>query len=197
MFCLRIGELSRKTYETDVKVKINLDGSGKYNIDTGIGFFNHMLCMIAKHGMTDLDIAAKGDLDVDFHHTMEDIGIVMGKCIKDALGDKKNIKRYGTFFVPMDESLSMVSIDLSGRPYLVFDADFKTEKVGEMDTELVEEFFRAVSFNAEMTLHIKVLYGKNTHHMIEGIFKAFGHALKESVSIDSSINGIMSTKGII
>ncbi len=197
MFCLRIGELSRKTYETDVNVKINLDGSGKYNIDTGIGFLNHMLCMIAKHGMTDLDIAAKGDLNVDFHHTMEDVGIVMGKCIKDSLGDKKNIKRYGTFFIPMDESLSMVSIDLSGRPYLVFDADFKTEKVGQMDTELVEEFFRAVAFNAEMTLHIKVIYGKNTHHMIEGIFKAFGHALKEAVSIDSSINGIMSTKGTI
>ncbi len=197
MFCLRIGELSRKTYETDVNVKINLDGSGKYNINTGIGFFNHMLCMVAKHGMTDLDIVAKGDLDVDFHHTIEDIGIVMGKCIKNAIGDKKNIKRYGTFFIPMDESLSMVSIDLSGRPYLVFDAEFKNEKVGQMDTELVEEFFRAVAFNAEMTLHIKVLYGKNVHHMIEGIFKAFGHALKEAVSIDSSINGIMSTKGVI
>jgi len=197
VFCLRIGELSRKTYETDVNVKINLDGSGKYNINTGIGFFNHMLCMVAKHGMTDLDIVAKGDLDVDFHHTIEDIGIVMGKCIKNAIGDKKNIKRYGTFFIPMDESLSMVSIDLSGRPYLVFDAEFKNEKVGQMDTELVEEFFRAVAFNAEMTLHIKVLYGKNVHHMIEGIFKAFGHALKEAVSIDSSINGIMSTKGVI
>ena len=194
---MRIGELSRKTYETDVNVKINLDGSGKYNINTGIGFFNHMLCMVAKHGMTDLDIVAKGDLDVDFHHTIEDIGIVMGKCIKNAIGDKKNIKRYGTFFIPMDESLSMVSIDLSGRPYLVFDAEFKNEKVGQMDTELVEEFFRAVAFNAEMTLHIKVLYGKNVHHMIEGIFKAFGHALKEAVSIDSSINGIMSTKGVI
>ncbi|MEY7999501.1 imidazoleglycerol-phosphate dehydratase HisB [Clostridium sp. Mt-5] len=194
---MRIGKLSRQTYETDIQVKMDLDGSGKYKIDTGIGFFNHMLCMVAKHGMTDLDVLAKGDLDVDFHHTIEDIGIVMGKCIKTALGDKKNIRRYGTFFVPMDESLSMVSIDLSGRPYLVFDAHFNTEKVGQMDTELIEEFFRALAFNAEMTLHIKVLYGKNTHHVIEGIFKAFGHAFKESVSVDNSINGIMSTKGSI
>ncbi|MHC6179496.1 imidazoleglycerol-phosphate dehydratase HisB [Clostridium sp. JNZ X4-2] len=194
---MRTAKFSRKTYETDIQVKMNLDGNGKYKIDTGIGFLNHMLCMVAKHGMTDLDILAKGDLDVDFHHTMEDIGIVMGKCIKTALGDKKNIRRYGTFFVPMDESLSMVSIDLSGRPYLVFDAHFNREKVGQMDTELIEEFFRALAFNAEMTLHIKVLYGKNTHHIIEGIFKAFSHAFKEAVSIDDSINGIMSTKGSI
>ncbi|MFC0905721.1 imidazoleglycerol-phosphate dehydratase HisB [Clostridium sp. MT-14] len=192
---MRIGEFSRKTYETDIQVKIDLDGNGRCQIDTGVGFFNHMLSMVAKHGMTDLDILAKGDLDVDFHHTLEDTGIVMGKCIKEALGNKRNIKRYGTFFVPMDESLSMASVDLSGRPYLVFDADFNTEKVGQMDTELVEEFFRALAFNAEMTLHVKVFYGKNTHHMIEGIFKAFAHAFREAASIDDSIKGIMSTKG--
>ncbi|MFL0196489.1 imidazoleglycerol-phosphate dehydratase HisB [Clostridium sp. WILCCON 0269] len=194
---MRIGELSRKTYETDIKVKINLDGKGKYDINTEIGFFNHMLCMIAKHGIMDLDVYAKGDLDVDFHHTVEDVGITLGKCIKQALGDKKGIKRYGTAFIPMDESLAMVSIDLSGRPYLVFQGDLKNSKVGEMDTELVEEFFRALAFNAEMTLHVKVFYGKNTHHIIEGIFKSFAHALREAVSIDEKIEGIMSTKGII
>ncbi|MCI1943796.1 imidazoleglycerol-phosphate dehydratase HisB [Clostridium luticellarii] len=194
---MRTAELSRHTYETDINIKMDLDGCGKYVIDTGIGFFNHMLSMVAKHGMVDLDVQAKGDLDVDFHHTVEDTGIVMGKCIKNALGDKKNVKRYGTFFIPMDESLSMVSVDLSGRPYLVFDADFKTEKVGKMDSQLVEEFFRALAFNAEMTLHVKIFYGKNTHHMIEGIFKAFGHAFREAASIDDSINGVMSTKGSI
>lgn len=164
-------------------------------MNTGIGFFNHMLSLAAKHGTVDLDVLAKGDLDVDFHHTVEDTGIVLGKCIENALGNKRNIKRYGTFFVPMDESLSMVCVDLSGRPYLVFDADFPAEKVGQMDTELVEEFFRALAFNADMTLHVKVLYGRNTHHMIEGIFKAFGHAFREAVTVDRSIKGVMSTKG--
>lgn len=194
---MRIGEISRKTYETDINVKINLDGRGKYSIDTGIGFFNHMLCMIAKHGIMDMDVNAKGDLDVDFHHTVEDVGICIGKSIKKALGDKKGIKRYGTFFVPMDESLSMCSVDLSGRPFLVFQGDLKNSKVGEMDTELIEEFFRALVFNAEMTLHIKVIYGKNTHHIIESIFKSFAHALRQAVSIDEKIEGTLSTKGMI
>lgn len=194
---LRIGEISRKTYETDIKVKIDLDGRGRYNIDTGIGFFNHMLCMIAKHGIMDMDVYAKGDLDVDFHHTVEDVGICVGKSIKKALGDKEGIKRYGTFFIPMDESLSMCSVDLSGRSFLVFQGELKNSKVGEMDTELIEEFFRALAFNAEMTLHIKVFYGKNTHHIIESVFKSFAHALREAVSIDEKIEGSLSTKGMI
>ncbi|WP_333861351.1 imidazoleglycerol-phosphate dehydratase HisB [Clostridium sp.] len=194
---MRTGEILRKTYETDIKVKMDLDGKGKYNIDTGIGFFNHMLCMIAKHGIMDMDLYAKGDLEVDFHHTVEDVGICIGKSIKKALGDKKGIRRYGTFFIPMDESLSMCSVDLSGRPFLVFQGDLKNSKVGEMDTELVEEFFRALAFNAEMTLHIKVFYGKNTHHIIESIFKSFAHALKEAVALDERIEGSLSTKGMI
>lgn len=194
---MRTGEILRKTYETDIKVKMDLDGKGKYNIDTGIGFFNHMLCMIAKHGIMDMDLYAKGDLEVDFHHTVEDVGICIGKSIKKALGDKKGIRRYGTFFIPMDESLSMCSVDLSGRPFLVFQGDLKNSKVGEMDTELVEEFFRALAFNAEMTLHIKVFYGKNTHHIIESIFKSFAHALKEAVTLDERIEGSLSTKGMI
>lgn len=194
---MRTGEILRKTYETDIKVKIDLDGRGKYNIDTGIGFFNHMLCMISKHGIMDMDVYAKGDLEVDFHHTVEDVGICIGKSIKKALGDKKGIRRYGTFFIPMDESLSMCSVDLSGRPFLVFQGDLKNSKVGEMDTELVEEFFRALAFNAEMTLHIKVFYGKNTHHIIESIFKSFAHALREAVALDERIEGSLSTKGMI
>ncbi len=192
---MRVGKISRQTLETDIQIKIDLDGSGENHVNTGIGFFNHMLSLAAKHGTVDLDVLAKGDLDVDFHHTVEDTGIVLGKCIENALGNKRNIKRYGTFFVPMDESLSMVCVVLSGRPYLVFDADFPAEKVGQMDTELVEEFFRALAFNADMTLHVKVLYGRNTHHMIEGIFKAFGHAFREAVTVDRSIKGVMSTKG--
>lgn len=195
MIIVRKADLCRKTGETDVAVEINLDGEGTYDIGTGIGFFDHMLCLMSKHSITDLSIKAKGDLYVDGHHTVEDVGITLGKCIEKALGDKSGIKRYGTVFVPMDEALAMVSIDISGRPFLVFDSQFNSEKVGEMDTELVEEFFRAVAVNAGITLHIKVLYGKNTHHMIEGIFKAFGRALREAVSKDDRIKGVMSTKG--
>lgn len=193
----RKSSISRNTFETSISVDMNIDGDGKYSIDTGMGFLDHMLTMISKHGMIDLNVKAKGDLNVDFHHTVEDIGIVIGKCIKEALGDKNHIKRYGTFFIPMDESLEMVSIDLSGRPYLVFDAEFKSQKIGDMDTELIEEFFRAVAFNSDMTLHVKSLYGKNTHHVIEGMFKAFGHAFREAYTIDNEINGVMSTKGTI
>lgn len=193
----RSASISRDTSETSITIELDIDGEGKYDIDTGIGFFDHMLTMIAKHGMVDLKVKAKGDLYVDFHHTVEDIGIVMGQCIKKALLSKEKIKRYGTFFIPMDESLEMVSIDLSGRPFLVFEADLKSQKVGEMDTELIEEFFRALAFNSDMTLHVKSLYGKNTHHVIEGMFKAFGHAFKEAYTIDSEIKGVLSTKGVI
>ncbi|MBA5850578.1 imidazoleglycerol-phosphate dehydratase HisB [Clostridium sp. cel8] len=193
----RKASIKRSTSETNVSVELNIDGDGNYEIDTGIGFFDHMLTMIAKHGNIDLKIKAEGDLNVDFHHTVEDVGIVIGQCIKKALGDKKSIRRYGTFFLPMDESLEMASIDLSGRAYIVFDAELKSEKVGNMDTELIEEFFRAVAFNSDMTLHIKCLYGKNTHHIIEGMFKAFGHAFREAYSIDENIKGVLSTKGTI
>lgn len=193
----RKSSISRITNETKINIDIDIDGDGNYSIDTGIGFFDHMLSMIAKHGMIDLKVRAEGDLNVDFHHTVEDTGIVFGKCIKEALGDKKHIRRYGTFFIPMDESLEMVSVDLSGRPYLVFNADLKSQKVGNMDTELIEEFFRALVFNSDMTLHIKSLYGKNTHHIIEGMFKAFGHAFKEAYTIDEEIKGVLSTKGMI
>lgn len=193
----RFAEIVRKTGETDIVLSMNLDGSGKAGINTGIGFFDHMLNLFAKHGLFDADIKAVGDLHVDSHHTVEDVGIVLGQVIKEALGDKKSIKRYGTVFVPMDESLAMVSMDLSGRPYLVFDARFTQDSVGSMDTELVEEFFRAVSVNAGMNLHIKVLYGVNNHHMIEAIFKAFGRALDEATRLDERIQGVMSTKGTL
>jgi len=193
----RTCEKSRKTTETYVKVSLNLDGSGKYNVTTGIGFFNHMLSLMGKHSLMDLNIKADGDLVVDAHHTVEDTGIVLGTCISEALGDRSKIKRYGSAYVPMDEALAFVSLDISGRPYLVFDGDFNKDMVGNMDTQLVEEFFRALAFNSGITLHIKVLYGKNDHHMIEAIFKAFARALCEAITIDPRIIGVNSTKGCI
>ena len=191
----RTAQLDRKTNETNITIEVNLDGEGIYNIDTGIGFFDHMLSLASKHGIINLNIKAEGDLYVDPHHTVEDVGIALGKCIEKALGDKAGITRYGTSFLPMDETLALVSMDISGRPYLVFEAEFNSEKIGEMDTELVEEFFRAVAFNAGITLHAKVLYGKNSHHMVEALFKAFGRALREAVTKDERIKGVMSTKG--
>lgn len=187
----------RKTGETEVDISLNLDGEGNYEVNTGIGFFDHMLNLMAKHGLLDLIIKSKGDIEVDGHHTVEDVGIVLGQCLKKSLGDKKGIKRYGTSFVPMDEALTTVSLDISGRPYIVCDFNFTVDRVGELDTELVEEFLRAFAFNAEITLHARVLYGKNNHHMIEGIFKALGRAIREAVDIDSRIKGVMSTKGSI
>ena len=193
----RKSKIQRETNETNVEVSIDLDGSGICDGNTGIGFFDHMLNLFAKHGILDLKISAKGDLDVDSHHTIEDVGIVLGNCIKESLEDKIGIKRYGTSYVPMDEALAQVSIDVSGRPYLVFDADFSVDKVGDFDTEMVEEFFRAVAMNAGITIHARVLYGKNNHHMIEGLFKAFGRALREASDYDNRIKGVMSTKGSI
>ncbi|ABN54082.1 MAG TPA: imidazoleglycerol-phosphate dehydratase HisB [Hungateiclostridium thermocellum] len=190
-------EVSRKTGETDITLSINIDGSGKSNISTGVGFFDHMLNLFAKHGLFDLDVKAKGDLEIDAHHTVEDVGIVLGQAIKQALGEKKSIRRYGSSFVPMDEALVLVALDLSGRPYLVFDAELKCEKLGNMETELVEEFFRAVAFNAGITLHVKALYGSNTHHIIEAMFKAFGRALDDATRKDDRIEGVMSTKGML
>ncbi len=193
----RFAEIRRKTGETEIELSVSIDGSGKGEIDTGVGFFDHMLVLFAKHGLFDMKLKALGDLKVDAHHTVEDVGIVLGQAIKEALGDKKSIKRYGTFFVPMDETLAMVSLDLSGRPFLVFDARFTSDKVGEMDTELVEEFFRAVAFNGGITLHIKILQGSNNHHMAEAIFKAFGRALDEATRLDGRIEGVPSTKGML
>lgn len=192
-----VAKIYRKTSETEVKSEINLYGEGKYDIKTGIGFFDHMLNLMARHGLIDLKIQAQGDLQVDSHHTVEDVGIVLGQCFKEVLGDKKGIKRYGTSFVPMDETLASVSIDVSGRPYIVCDFNFTVEKLGEMDTELVEEFLRALAFNSGITLHARVLYGKNNHHMIEAVFKALGRALREAVDKDERINGVMSTKGTL
>ena len=193
----REASVNRKTGETDIQAKLNLDGEGNYSINTGVGFFNHMLNLMTKHGLLNLALTAKGDLEVDSHHTIEDVGIVLGQCLNEALGDKKGIKRYGTSFVPMDEVLASVSIDVSGRPFIVCDFNFTVDRVGEMDTEMVEEFLRAFAFNAGITLHARVLYGKNNHHMIEAVFKALGRALREAVDVDVRIKGVMSTKGSI
>lgn len=193
----REAAIKRKTNETNISLDIVIDGSGKSEINTGIGFLDHMLALFSRHGFLDLKVKAEGDLNVDAHHTVEDIGIVLGQALKEALGEKKSIKRYGTSYVPMDETLARVVLDLSGRPFLVLNAHFTTDKVGEMDTELVEEFFRAVAFNAGINLHIDVLYGSNNHHMIEAVFKAFGRALDEAVKVDERIQGVMSTKGTL
>lgn len=189
--------IERKTKETVISLNISLDGQGDSSINSGIGFFDHMLELFAKHGLFNVELNAKGDLEVDFHHTVEDTGIVLGQAVKKALGDKAGIIRYGTAFVPMDESLAMVSLDLSSRPYLVFDMPGLPEKVGDMDTELFEEFFRAVSIHAGINLHIKVHYGSNGHHMIEAVFKAFAQALDKAVQKDERIIGVLSTKGTL
>lgn len=191
----RVGTYSRKTNETQIDITFNIDGKGKANIDTGIGFFDHMLNNFARHGLFDLDVKVKGDLFVDCHHTIEDTGIALGIAIKQALGDKKSIKRYGSVILPMDESLVLCSLDLSGRPYLNFDAEFTVDKVGEFDTEMVKEFFHAIAYAVGMNLHIKMLESGNNHHMIEGIFKAFSKSLDNATMIDERIENVLSTKG--
>lgn len=193
----RVVNLCRKTSETDIEISLNLDGSGIANVDTGIGFFDHMLNSFAKHGLFDLTVKVRGDLEVDCHHTIEDTGIVLGAAIKKALGDKKSIKRYGSFMLPMDETLVLCAIDLSGRPYFVFDAKFDVERVGYFDTEMVKEFFYAISYSAGMNLHLKEMYGSNAHHIIEAMFKAFARALDEASSIDERVEGLPSTKGAL
>lgn len=193
----RCATVTRKTRETDIEITINLDGKGESNISTGVGFFDHMLTGFAKHGFFDLDVKVKGDLEVDCHHTVEDTGIVLGEAIKKALGDKKSIKRYGSFLLPMDETLVMCAIDLSGRPYLVYDAKFNVDKVGDFDTEMAKEFFYAISYSAGMNLHIKEMYGENAHHIIEAMFKGFAKALDEATLIDERVEGILSTKGAL
>ena len=194
---MRIGKIERETKETKIFVEINLDGEGKNKIETGIGFFNHMLNLFSVHGQFDLKIECAGDLEVDGHHSVEDIGICLGLAIKKALGDKCGIKRYGTFYLPMDESLAFVSLDISGRPFLVFDGGEFAPMIGNFDTELVEEFLRAFAFNAGITLHVKILYGKNSHHKVEAIFKALGHALRIAADHDEKIQGVLSTKGTL
>ena len=191
----RTATISRATKETDISVTLNLDGSGRADISTGIGFFDHMLEGFSRHGFFDLDCRVKGDLHVDGHHTVEDTGIVLGQAIAGAVGDKKGIRRYGSFILPMDDALVLCTVDLCGRPYLNFDCTFPVERVGELDTELVREFFYAVSYSAGLNLHIKLLDGINAHHMIEAMFKAFAKALDMATEFDSRIRDVLSTKG--
>ena len=192
---MRQAAIERTTNETKIKISINLDGEGITNIKTGIGFFDHMLTLFASHGRFNLDVNCDGDIEVDGHHSVEDIGIALGSAIKEALADKRGINRYGTFYLPMDEALAFVSLDISGRPYLVYDGGKMTPMIGSYDTELTEEFLRALAFNAGITLHVKVLYGTNSHHKVEAIFKALGHALRIAVENDPRMKGIPSTKG--
>lgn len=194
---MRIASLKRETAETKVELKLDLDRQEPVMIQTGVGFFDHMLILFARHSRISLEVKVEGDLEVDSHHTVEDVGIVLGQCIREALGDKTGINRYGTSFVPMDESLGMASLDLSGRSYLVFDAVFDNPKLGDFDTELTEEFFQALAFNTQMNLHLKILHGKNTHHKIEALFKATGRALREALTENPDIQGVNSTKGIL
>ena len=190
--------VERTTKETKIVAKLNLDGSGQSNISTGIGFFDHMLAGFAKHGLFDLELTCEGDLEVDSHHTIEDCGIVLGEAIKQALGEKTAIKRYGNFMLPMDEALVLCAIDLSGRPYLNYDVTYTTPRMGEMDAEMAREFFYAVSYSAGMNLHLKQISGLNNHHICESCFKAFGKALDQATMMEERLNGqVWSTKGVL
>lgn len=192
---MRKSRITRQTKETQITLSLNLDGSGSTAVDTGIGFLDHMLNSFARHGLFDLEVSCKGDLEVDSHHTAEDIGIVLGQAIKEALGGKEGIRRFGDSVLPMDETLMLCALDLSGRPYFVFDVLFTVPRLGELDTEMIREFFYAVSYGAEMNLHMKQLSGGNNHHMAEAVFKAFGRALDEATALDTRIEGVLSTKG--
>lgn len=193
----RTATVKRKTSETEISIDVNLDGKGECNISTNVAFLDHMLSQIARHGLFDLNIKAKGDIEIDFHHTVEDVGIVLGEAFKKALKDKKGIRRYGSAHAPLDEALALVVVDLAGRPYLVYNVDLPKEKVGEFDVELVEEFFQAFANNCGATLHVRLVYGNNLHHSVEAIFKAFARALDQGSSIDSRIQDIPSTKGTL
>ncbi|HID95743.1 MAG TPA: imidazoleglycerol-phosphate dehydratase HisB [Candidatus Latescibacteria bacterium] len=193
----RRGQIERATTETRIELKLTLDGSGQYQVKTGIGFFDHLLSLFARHGFFDLEVSCGCDLGVDTHHCVEDVGICLGGAIDQALGDRTGITRYGTSYVPMDQSLARVVIDLSGRSYLMFNADLKMERVGEFETELAQEFFRAVVDNSKMNLHIDLLRGTNGHHNLEAIFKAFGRALDQASSLDKRLKGVLSTKGML
>lgn len=195
---MRTSTIKRNTEETKIELFLNLDGKGESKIDTGCGFFDHMLTLFSKHSKIDLDVTCKGDVNVDYHHTVEDIGIVLGKALLKALGDKKGINRYADTILPMDESLILTAIDISGRSYLGFDVTFPSEKIGDFDTELVEEFFMALTRCAEITLHIKKMAGENSHHIAEGIFKSFARSLREAVALDENFKDqLPSTKGVL
>ena len=194
---MRQASIERNTFETKIKLTVNLDQQEPVEIATGVGFFDHMLTLFARHSRISLLVTVDGDIWVDSHHTVEDVGIVLGQAIREALGKKEGINRYGTSFVPMDETLGMASLDLSGRSYLVFDAHFDNPKLGDFDTELVEEFFQALAFNLQMNLHLKILHGKNSHHKSESLFKATGRALREAITINPEIQGVNSTQGIL
>jgi imidazoleglycerol-phosphate dehydratase len=195
---MRIAKVNRKTKETSIEAEINLDGKGIFKIDTGIGFLNHMLEQLSKHSLVDINLRAKGDLHIDLHHTTEDSGIVLGEAIAKALGDKKGIKRYAHAYIPMDETLSRVSLDISNRPYLIWNVKLKVEKLGEMDTELFKEWFQAFSQSAGITLHIENIYGYNSHHIIESCFKGLARALRLALEKDSRAgDSLPSTKGIL
>jgi imidazoleglycerol-phosphate dehydratase len=194
----RRAEISRETSETAITVALGLDGEGRADIATGIGFLDHMLTALARHGLFDLKVQAKGDLHIDFHHTTEDVGIVIGQCLRQALGDKRGIRRYGAAVIPMDEALAEAAVDISGRPFLAWSVTFAQPKIGEMDTELFEEFFRALAFNAGITLHVTQKAGTNAHHVAEACFKALARALREAVEQDPrAISAIPSTKGVL
>jgi len=195
---MRTAEMTRKTKETDISVELNLDGTGVYDVHTGIGFLDHMLEQLSRHSLMDLKVRAKGDLHIDGHHTTEDCGIVIGTAVKKALGDMKGITRYASALIPMDETLSRAAIDISGRPFLVWSVTFPRQKIGEMDTELFEEFFRAFAFAAGITLHVENLYGANSHHIIESCFKAVARALRDACTTDArKADAVPSTKGTL
>ena len=193
----RIAEIERNTKETQIKLQLNLDGEGKYEIETGMGFFDHMLCHLARHGLFDLKLSAQGDLHVDAHHTVEDVAICLGQAIEKALGDKKGIIRFGSSIVPMEDSLAQVALDLCGRSCSVYNVKYRAGKIGDFDVELVEEFMRSLANNAHMNLHVNVPYGSNNHHIAEAIFKALGRALAEAVRINERYSDIPSTKGVL
>ncbi|MCI2110411.1 MAG: imidazoleglycerol-phosphate dehydratase HisB [Acidaminococcaceae bacterium] len=194
---MRKGQIIRETLETKVEIEINLDGSGQASINTGVGFLDHMLNLLAKHAFLDLRVEAKGDLEVDSHHTVEDCGLALGQALRQALGDKKGIHRYGSCLLPMDEALAQIALDFSGRPFLVWKADIPKVMLGNMEAEMGEEFFRAVAMESGMTLHVRLLEGNNTHHMLEAIFKGFARALSEAVANDPRVKGVMSSKGAL
>ncbi len=195
---MRKGQITRTTRETDITVSVDLDGTGKAEVATGVGFFDHMLDQIARHGMIDLVVKAKGDLEIDDHHTVEDVGIALGQAVRQALGDMKGITRYADVHLPMDETLTRVALDVSGRPFLVFRTEFPRHKIGTFDTELVREFFQAFAMNSDITLHVETLYGDNAHHIAESCFKGLARALRAAFAIDTSrANEIPSTKGVL
>ena len=194
---MRTATITRTNKETDIALQLNLDGSGKTSLNTGVGFFDHMLDALSRFALLDLTLTCQGDIQVDAHHTVEDVGICLGRAIREALGDRAGIRRVGSAYLPMDEALAFAAIDISGRPYLAFDAEFTAPMVGAFDTQLAEEFFRAVAVNAGLTVHVKVLAGRNDHHKLEALFKAFGLALRDAAAVDPRVTGVLSTKGAL